>query len=120
MKRREARKLDEVANRLARHEVLDAVVGTGLGRRRPAHVLRHEVEHLANEDAIRLGIAKRPWQQQRGGLAQGAAEDAGEPPHGALRQRQPVAQVLHNALALRRPRLVAHGLGNGRKFHGAN
>ena len=75
-----------------------------------AHFLGHEVQHLADEDLVGLGIAEGLRHEQRGGLTQGTAEDAGSAADGAFRQRQAVDQVIAQACVFTPTvRVVRHG-----------
>ena len=80
----EARKLHEVADRLAGNVIVHPVITRYQWSLHAAHVLGHEIQHLADEDAIGLGVAKGARQQDGRGLAQCATDDAGGAAQGAL------------------------------------
>ena len=106
VKRRQARHIDEVADGLARHKLIHGSGSVGAASRprsaiHAADLFGHEVQHLAHESLIRLGIADRVRQQQRGGLAQRAADEASSAAQRALRQREPVEQLVRGTSSVR-------------------
>ena len=89
--------VDEVADRFPGHEVFNTRrAGTVLGID-ARHVFRHEVEHLADEDLVGLGVAERLRHEDGRGLAQRSTDDTGGAADGPLGQRQAVEQVVADA-----------------------